>query len=96
MKKAYWVVAYRTVPDETVLKEYGRLAGPAVQAGGGVALARSPEVETREAGLNKRLVIIEFESLEKAVATYESPEYKAALQALGNSAERDFRIIEGI
>jgi uncharacterized protein (DUF1330 family) len=35
MKKGYWVVAYRSVLDESALKEYGKLAIPAIEAGGG-------------------------------------------------------------
>ncbi len=37
MKKGYWIVAYRSISDQAALKEYGRLAGPAIQAAGGKA-----------------------------------------------------------
>ncbi len=43
-----------------------------------------------------RTVVIEFESVEKAIAVYESPEYQATLQVLGDGAERDVRIVPGI
>lgn len=43
-----------------------------------------------EVGVNRRLVIIEFESAKKAI---ESPEYQAALAILKDAAERDVRII---
>jgi len=39
--------------------------------------------------------VVEFESLERATQVYESDAYKAALTALGNAVERDFRIVEG-
>jgi hypothetical protein len=32
----------------------------------------------------------------QSIAAHESPDYKAALAVLGNAAERDFRIVEGI
>ena len=96
MKKGYWVVAYRSVSDEAALKEYGKLAMPAIEAGGGRTLIRTSEVEPREAGVKQRIVVMEFESLEKAIATYNSSAYKAALKALGSGAERDFRIVEGV
>ena len=32
--------------------------------------------------MNQRLVIIEFENVDKAIAAYESPEYQAALALL--------------
>jgi len=31
MKKAYWVVAYRSIADEAAVKAYGELAIPALQ-----------------------------------------------------------------
>ena len=97
MKKGYWVVAYRSVPDENAIKRYGELAMPAITAGGGKALIRTADaIEPREAGLKQRIVVIEFESFEKAIATYNSAPYQAALQALGSAVERDLRIVEGV
>jgi uncharacterized protein (DUF1330 family) len=97
MKKGYWVVAYRSIADESALKEYGKLALPAIAAGGGKTLIRTADaIEPREAGLKQRIVVMEFESFEKAVAAYNSAAYQAALKALGSGAERDFRIVEGV
>ncbi len=96
MKKGYWVVAYREVLDENVLKEYGKLAIPAIEAGGGKTVIRTSEVHPVESGLNQRMVVMEFESLEKAIATYNSAAYQAALRVLGSSAVRDLRIVEGV
>jgi uncharacterized protein (DUF1330 family) len=39
---------------------------------------------------------MEFESFAKALATYNSSAYQAALKVLGSAAERDFRIVEGV
>jgi uncharacterized protein (DUF1330 family) len=97
MKKGYWVVAYRSVPDESVLKAYGALAIPAIEAGGGRTLVRTADaLEARESGLKQRIVVMEFESFERAVSTYNSAAYQEALKALGSSVERDFRIVEGV
>jgi uncharacterized protein (DUF1330 family) len=41
-------------------------------------------------------VVIEFDSVDAAVAAYESPGYQAALAALGDGAERDLRVIEAL
>jgi uncharacterized protein (DUF1330 family) len=46
--------------------------------------------------LNQRTVVTEFESLAKAIAAHDSPGYQEALRALGDSVERDMRIIEGV
>jgi uncharacterized protein (DUF1330 family) len=40
-------------------------------------------------------VLIEFDSVEKAAA-YDGPGCQAALKILGNAAERDLRIVEGL
>lgn len=97
LKKGYWMVAYRSISDEAGLQEYSKLAGPIIQANGGKALVRTSDaVEPREAGLKQRAVIVEFESFEKALEVYNSEAYKVALKTLGSSAERDFRIVEGV
>lgn len=97
MKKGYWVVAYRSISDESALKHYGDLAIPAIEAAGGKTLIRTAEaIEPRESGLKQRIVVTEFENFEKALATYNSAAYQAALKVLGSAAERDFRIVEGV
>ena len=96
MKKGYWVITYRSISDESAVKAYGALAVPAVESFGGRFLTRSSsQVRALEAGLQQRVVLVEFDSLEIALATHESEAYRKALQALGSAAVRDFRIVEG-
>ena len=95
MAKAYWISLYRAVHDADKLAAYAKLAGPAIQGGGGRFLVRGMPSKTYEAGLNQRTVIIEFDSIQQAVATHDSAAYKEALDALGDGAERDMRIVEG-
>jgi uncharacterized protein (DUF1330 family) len=96
MKKGYWVVVYRSLSDESAVKAYAVLAGPAIESLGGRLLTKSiSRVQTHEAGLQQRAVLVEFDSYEIALAAYESEAYRKALQALGSGAERDFRIVEG-
>ena len=96
MAKAYWVATYRSISNPDALAAYAKLAGPAITAGGGRFLARGGTAKTYEAGIAQRTVLIEFESVAKAIATHDSLGYKAALVALGNAAERDMRIVEGV
>jgi len=49
-----------------------------------------------EGGLSQRTVLIEFDSVAHAVAAHDSPGYQEALRVLGNSVDRDLRIIEAI
>jgi len=95
MAKGYWITCYRSISNPDVLSEYGRLAGPEIQARGGRFVVRSIPVKTYEQGLNQRTVVIEFASVEDAVAAYNSPGYQAALKVLAGTVERDVRIVEG-
>lgn len=92
---AYWICVYKVVHDPAKVAAYAELAGPAIGAGGGRFLARGlPEV-TFEKGEETRTVVIEFPSVEAAVATHDSEAYQEALRALGDGAERDLRVVPG-
>jgi uncharacterized protein (DUF1330 family) len=95
MPKAYWISTYRSVNNPDKLAAYAQLAGPALTAGGGRFLARGLPVQVYEAGLQQRTVLIEFDSAAQAMAAHDSAAYGAALEALGDGADRDIRIIEG-
>ena len=96
MPEAYLVLCYHSVSNDEALQEYARLALPAIEGAGGRYLARGMPAKTYEAGLNQRTVIIEFNSVAAAIAAHNSPGYQAALNALGNAARRDVRIVEGV
>jgi uncharacterized protein (DUF1330 family) len=95
MPKAYWVATYRSISNPDSMRAYAELAGPAIQAGGGRFLARGNPAKAYESGLMQRVVVIEFDSVEQAVAAHDSEGYQAALKALNNGADRDIRIVEG-
>jgi uncharacterized protein (DUF1330 family) len=94
MPKAYWVNTFRAVHDEARLAAYVELAGPAMRAAGGRFLARGLPAHAFESGVIERTTLIEFDSVDAALAAYRSPGYQQALRALGDGAERDIRIIE--
>jgi uncharacterized protein (DUF1330 family) len=96
MAKAYWTSCYRKITDPAKLAAYARLAGPAIEKGGGRFLARATAVKAYEDGKTERTVIIEFDSVEQAIAVHDSPDYQAALAALEGGAERDLRIVPGV
>ena len=95
MKKGYWVSCYRKINDPEQLAAYAKLAGPAIQAGGGRFVVRGMADKAYEQGVVQRTVVVEFESLAAAHAVHDGPAYQEALRALGHSVERDFRIVEG-
>ena len=93
MAKAYWITCYHKVTDAEKLANYARLAAPAIQAGGGRFLARGAAAKAYEHGKLERTVLIEFDSVEDAVAVHDSAAYQEALAALGDGAVRDMRIV---
>ena len=96
MAKAYWVSVYHAIHDEEKMAAYAKLAGPAVEAGGGKFIARGVAAKAYEAGLVQRTVLIEFESLDVAIACHDSPAYQHALRVLEGGVTRDLRVVEGL
>jgi uncharacterized protein (DUF1330 family) len=96
MTKAYWVNVFRSVTDPVKLAAYVELAGSVMTDHGGRFLARGAPAAAFESGVLERTVIIEFPSVDAALAAYGSAAYQAALEALDGGAERDIRIIEAM
>src|SRR5207253_59826 len=88
MAKGYWITFYHSVRDPARLAEYGALAVPAIEAGGGRFLSRGPAARTFEGVEKQRTVLVEFDSVARAVQTYQSPQYQAALVLLKGAVER--------
>jgi uncharacterized protein (DUF1330 family) len=82
--------------DHAAREAYSKLGDLAVLAAGGRILAGGMPAKTYESGIEERTVLIEFDSLAQAIAAHDSPDYKAALAVLGNGADRDLRIVEGV
>jgi uncharacterized protein (DUF1330 family) len=96
MAKGYWISCYRRIMEPEKLAAYAKLAGPAIEAAGGRFLARATATKAYEDAVLERTVLIEFDSMEQAVAAHESPAYKAALAALAGGVVRDLRIVAGL
>jgi uncharacterized protein (DUF1330 family) len=96
MGKGYIVVTYRKIKDPAKWEAYAKLAAPAVQKAGGRFIVRGLPSRVHELGMKERVVIVEFDNVHKAMAAHDTPDYQEALKALGDGAERDFRIVEGV
>ncbi len=96
MATVYWVGTYRPITNPEAVAAYAKLSGPAMAAAGGRILARGLPAHVYEAGLAQRTVVIAFDPLEQAKAAHDSPAYQEALAMLGDGAERDIRIVEGV
>jgi uncharacterized protein (DUF1330 family) len=84
MAKAYWISSYRAINDADKMAAYAALARPAIERAGGTFIARGLPAATYELGINERVTLIEFDSIEQALAAHDG------------AAERDIRIVEGV
>jgi uncharacterized protein (DUF1330 family) len=93
---AYWIAEYREITDDAKLAAYGDLARPALEAAGGVFIARGLPEQVYELGEPTRTVVIRFDSVDAARSAHDSADYQAALTALDGGAIRVIRIVPGV
>ena len=91
-----YVIAMMTVTNPAAYEGYRALAGPAVAKHGGRFLARGGRYEVLEGGFpGSRVVVVEFESFEKAKTFYDSPEYRAAREQRHGAAAFNLLVVDG-
>jgi len=96
MAKAYWIAFYRSIKNQEKFAAYVKLAPPAIQAAGGKFIVRGNPAKVYESGLNQRVVMIEFDSVQQAIAAHDGAAYQEALKVLGDAVDREIRIVEGV
>ena len=95
MPKGYWIASYHSVHNPAAMSKYAEAAGPILKSFGARFLARGMPAKVYEGGANERCVVAEFDSVDKAIAAYESEAYQAALAILTDACEREVRIVPG-
>ncbi len=95
MPKGYWI-ANVAVTDPEQYKLYIAASVPVFAKYGVNMLARGGKAERMEGEGGPRNVVIEFPSLEAAIACYRSPEYQAAKALRKNAGEASVVLVEGI
>ncbi|RIY00729.1 DUF1330 domain-containing protein [Aureimonas flava] len=94
MPKAYWI-ARVDVHDPERYPDYVATAAPAMQRHGARFLVRGGPFRALEGASRSRNVVIEFPSMEAALACYGAPEYQAAKAIREAVSEADIVIVEG-
>jgi uncharacterized protein (DUF1330 family) len=92
--KGYWI-AMVDISDPENYPKYIAANAAAFEKYGARFLVRGGRHEDPEGPSGDRHVVVEFESYEKALACYHSPEYQAALKLRQASASARFAIVEG-
>ena len=93
---AYLVVDIE-VTNPAQFEEYKKLAPAAIAKYGGRYLIRGGAYEAIEGDWKpQRITVVEFESMEKAHAFYNSPEYQVAIKARLGAADMKMLLVQGI
>lgn len=94
---AAYVVIRINVTDAEKLKAYQQVAPAIIEKYDGRILARGGEVVSLEGPEeNRRIVMIEFSSLERAKEFYYSDEYSSAIELRQGAADFELIAIEGV
>lgn len=92
---AYFIVNL-DIRDAERFGAYRERVAPLVEKHGGRYLVRGGELHPVEGDLGlKRLVVLEFPSLDAARGFYDSPEYAPLLRLRQESAASDIALVEG-
>jgi len=94
---AAYLIANVDIRDSEKIKEYLKATPAIIRQFGGKFLVRGGDFEICEGDWNpKRLVVVEFESMQKAREFYNSPEYKAIIDLRQSSAYTEWVFVDGV
>ena len=94
---AAYLIADVTVTNQDIFREYMNQAPSTVESYGGKYLVRGGALEKLEGVWDpNRLVVIEFESMDKAKNWYSSREYEGPIKLRHKSAETYVVFVEGV
>ena len=94
MPKGYWI-AHNDVSDPETYEKYKAGTAAVFQKFGAKFLVRGGRYKGLQGPVRSRHVVIEFESFEKALECYESPEYKEAAKYRLGASEGEIVLCEG-
>jgi uncharacterized protein (DUF1330 family) len=94
---AAYVIVEIEVTDPVRYEQYKSAAAASVTAHGGRYIVRGGQAETLEGEWRpKRLVVLEFPSVEKARAWFACEQYQAARETRMASARAEMVLVEGV
>ena len=93
---AAYVIGEVDVMDPAAYDDYRKQVGAVVTQYGGRFIARGGKVEALEGGWSpKRLVLLEFPSMEQALKWYRSPEYAPLIKLRQKASRGKLVLLEG-
>ena len=93
---AAYIIVEVNVTDQALYDDYKKLVPPTLELYGGTFVVRGGETETLEGDWNPgRLVVLQFDSLERAKAWWASEEYRAPKQLRQQASKARMIVAEG-
>ncbi len=93
--KGYWI-GHVTVTNPERYPEYQAANAEPFQKYGARFIVRGGQSKTVEGEARERHVVIEFDTYQKALDCYHSPEYQAAADLRKEFGEADIIVVEGV
>ena len=92
-----YVIVEIDIVDPTGYEEYKKLAGATVEEYGGEYIVRGGTVETLEGDWKpKRIVVLKFESMQRAKEWLNSEEYREPRKMRHRTAKTKMILVEGV
>jgi uncharacterized protein (DUF1330 family) len=93
---AAYLISTIEITDPAGYEDYKKLVPPVLSKYGGKFVVRGGNIEYKEGDWRpKRVVVVEFETMDKARAFYESPEYAPAKQIRLRTSVGSVLFVEG-
>jgi uncharacterized protein (DUF1330 family) len=93
--KGYWLILGSDVRDGAAQEQYAALWKPVAARFGATVRVLDASAVLREARATRRVVVVEFPSVESARECYADPGYQDAMQFALAASDRELLIIEG-
>ena len=92
-----YVLGEIEITDQATFAQYGKQVPATITQYGGRYLVRGGNSETKEGDwAPRRVVVLEFPSMERARRWYDSPEYKPLLAIRSKAARSQMIFVEGV
>lgn len=92
-----YLISQIEIHDPAGYEEYRKLVGASLARYGGRFIARGGRIDVLEGSWNpRRVVICEFDSLERARQWYESAEYRPAMAIRQKTSTASIIVVDGL
>jgi uncharacterized protein (DUF1330 family) len=92
---AAYVIGEIDVTDPATYQDYGKQVLPTIQKFGGRFVVRGGKAEALEGAAPKRMVVLEFPTLEQAQSWYRSAEYAPLIKLRQKASRGRLIVVEG-